>query len=81
MTKISVSEAAKAVVRRNTEKCKAEGISRRSRNCLPTIFSTILRSRDARRTRLARASFTRFCALPSGTSTRTSTGSLPMGTG
>jgi predicted ester cyclase len=38
-------------------KCKVAEISRCSRNCLPTIFSTIRRSRGARRTRLARASF------------------------
>jgi hypothetical protein len=34
------------------KKCKAAGISRCSRNCSPTIFSTIRRSRDARPTRL-----------------------------
>ena len=81
MTKISVSEAAKAVVRRNTEEVQGGGNFEVFEELFADDFLDHTPQPDVRRTRLARASFTRFCALPSRTSTRTSTGSLPMGTG
>ena len=81
MTRISVSEAAKAVVRRNTEEVQGGGNFEVFEELFADDFSTIRRSRDARLTRLARANFTRFCVPPSRTSTPTSTGSLPMATG
>jgi hypothetical protein len=77
MTINNLSEAAKAVVRRNTEDVQG-GISRSSRNSSPTIFSTTRRSRGARLIRMVRDNSTKSSGPRSPTFTPTSIGSLPM---
>jgi hypothetical protein len=78
MTQMSVGEAAKAVVRRNTEEVQGGG----NFEAFEELFADdIRRSRDARPTRQARVNFIMFCVPPFRTSTPTSTGNLPMVTG
>ena len=82
MTKISISEAAKAVVRRNTEEVQSGG----NFQVFEELFADDFLDHTPQPGRSpdkagARASFTGFCALPSRTSAPTFTGSLLMATG
>ena len=76
MTTTNISEAAKAVVRRNTEEVQGRGNFEVLRNSSPTIFSITRRSRDAPPIKTVRGSSTKFCGRHFPTFTPTSIGSL-----
>ena len=81
MTKISVSEAAKAVVRRNTKEVQGGGNFEVFEELFADDFLDHTPQPGRTPDKAGARELIRCCALPSRTSTRTSTGSLPMATG
>ena len=81
MTTNTISDAAKAVVRRNTEEVQGGVISKCLKNCSPTIFSITRPSRGARPTKTARGSSTKFFELRFPTFTPKSIFNWPMAIG
>jgi hypothetical protein len=78
MTTNNISEAAKAVIRRNTEEVQGGGNFELFEQLFADDFSTTRRSRAARRTRPVPVNCTKSCAPRFPTFTPTSIGSSPM---
>ena len=81
MTKTSVSEAAKAVVRRNTEEVQGGGNFQVFEELFADDFLDHTPQPGRSPDKAGARELTGFCALPSRTSAPTSTGSLLMATG